>query len=233
MLNTRNRIHGKSTRRVALAVAALGAALLVGAASAPPAPAAPKLTAFVPAPLLAQAQADAKAKFSVIVQGVPGQHPDQAVDNATATDPGKSRGWVRRLDLVNGGLAELSGKELIKLARTPGIAAITPDVVVRPSGFSNRQQWPYVSGVAEAWPAATSGRLPHPPTIAVVDSGDRHLAPRLRLARRQAGHDDGAPGQLAGRRLRPRHVRVRASRPVARPASPVRRRLPTSSRSTS
>ena len=171
MLNTPNPIHWKTMRRVALALAALGAALLVGAASAPPAPAATKPTAFVPAPLLTQAQANAKAKFSVIVQGVPGQHPDQAVENATAADPGKTRGWVRRLDLVNGGLAELTGKELIKLARTPGIAAITPDALVRPSGFSNRQQWPYVSGVAEAWPAATSGRLSHPPTIAVVDSG--------------------------------------------------------------
>jgi len=135
MLNTRNPIHSNMTRRAALALAALGAALLVGAASAPPAPAAAKLTAFVPAPLLAKAQADAKAKFSVIVQGVPGQRPEQAVDNATATDPGNARGWVRRLDLVNGGLAELTGKELIKLARTPGIAAITPDVLVRPSGF--------------------------------------------------------------------------------------------------
>jgi serine protease AprX len=171
MPNPRNPIHRPTTKRAALALAALGAGLLVGAAGAPPAPAESKLTALVPAPLLAQAQADGKAKFSVIVQGVPGQHPDQAVDNAVATDPGNARGWVRRLDLVNGGLVELTGKELIKLARMPGIAAITPDVIVKPSGFSNRQQWPYVSGVAEAWPAATSGRTPHPPTIAVVDSG--------------------------------------------------------------
>jgi serine protease AprX len=171
MPHTRNPIHRPTTKRVALALAALGAGLLVGAAGAPPAPAEAKLTAFVPALLLAQAQADGKATFSVIVQGVPGRHPDQAVDDAVATDPGKARGWVRRLDLVNGGLAELTGKELIKLARTPGIAAITPDMLVKPSGFSNRQQWPYVSGVAEAWPAATSGRTSHPPTIAVVDSG--------------------------------------------------------------
>ena len=89
MLNTRNRIHRKTTKRVALALAALGSALLVGAASAPPAPAAPPLTAFVPAPLLAQAQADAKAKFRVIVQGVPGKHPDQAVDNRHRDRPGQ------------------------------------------------------------------------------------------------------------------------------------------------
>src|SRR5262249_43729057 len=42
--------------------------------------------------------------------------------------------------------------------------------VAAATGFSSRQLWPYVAGVAAFWPTAARSTQP-PPTIAIVDSG--------------------------------------------------------------
>src|SRR5207253_803785 len=73
---------------------------------------------------------------------------------------------------VNGVAAQVTGKQLLQLAKTPGVAAITADAPVRlTGGLSNRQQWPFVSGVVKGWSSITNGSLPQAPAIAVVDSG--------------------------------------------------------------
>ena len=56
----------------------------------------------------------------------------------------------------------------MKLARMPGISAITVDAPVRLSSLSNRQQWPFVSGVARGWGDIDWGGLAR---IAAADAG--------------------------------------------------------------
>jgi serine protease AprX len=132
-------------------------------------------SAYVPADLLAQAAANPDASFSVILQGAPGSSADasaSAVAGVQLVDPGKAAGLRRKLSLVNGVAADVTGKQLVKLAKVPGISAITPDARVRLSGgLSSKQQWPFVSGVARGWASVTNGSLAQPPAIAVVDSG--------------------------------------------------------------
>jgi serine protease AprX len=144
-----------------------GAASLTSFSSSP--------AAYVPAYVLAQAEAHPDAVFNVIVQGAPGRGSSDAAVAALGTeavaDPGKAIGLKRRLATVNGAAAQVTGKQLLKLARMPGIAAITLDVQVRLTNLSSRQQWPFVSAVARGWPGVTNGSLPKPPAIAVVDSG--------------------------------------------------------------
>ncbi len=128
-------------------------------------------SAFVPASLLAKAEKRPSGVFKVIVEGS-SRGVAASIRSARLADPGKATGLKRRLLTVQGASAELTGKQLLKLARMPGISAIMPDAPVRLAGFlTNSQLWPFVSGVAEAWPAVAFGRLPQPPTIAIVDSG--------------------------------------------------------------
>jgi serine protease AprX len=132
--------------------------------------------AFVSPGLLDQAQANPAHVFPVIIQGTP-SHGSSAVAGdvraISASDPsGVAAGLRRQLATVNGAAASLTGKQLVKLARMPGITAITNDVPVALSGgISSTQQWPFVSGVAKGWSSVTNGSLATPPTIAVVDSG--------------------------------------------------------------
>ena len=156
------------------AFAALAAAAVLCAGAAAPAGAASS-SAFVPNSLLAQAQNDPSAVFKVIVQGSgPGNSGGvaNAIKAETGNDNGNAIGLKRRLATIAGASAELTGKQLVRLARMPGITAITPDVAVQATGgLSNMQQWPFASGVVKGWPSVTNGKLPQPPTIAVVDSG--------------------------------------------------------------
>jgi serine protease AprX len=141
----------------------------------PAAAAAPAKGAFVPPDLLAEAQASPQGLFSVIVQGSPGRGSDPVTTSVQAesmADPGLALGLKRKLDSIDGASADLTGKQLLKLARMPGITAITRDVpVLLSGGISNNQQWPFASGVAKGWSDITNGSLGTPPAIAVVDSG--------------------------------------------------------------
>jgi subtilisin family serine protease len=70
---------------------------------------------------------------------------------------------------VNGVAANLTGAQILHLVSKNGIAAITTDSPVQLAGsLSNKQRWPYVSGVQKFWANGTSVATP---TIAVVDSG--------------------------------------------------------------
>ena len=103
-----------------IAMLALGLSLLMATGSAR---AGSTLTAFVPADLLAQAQANPAASFSVIVQGTPA-HGADAVAKDVFTDvllnPGVAAGLRRQLATVNGAAAQLTGKQLLQLAKMTG-----------------------------------------------------------------------------------------------------------------
>jgi serine protease AprX len=156
--------------------------LLLGVATAglltfsvPPSRAATSVSAFVPSSLVAKAEANPSEAFNVIVQGTRANTPSSvasSVQTEADLDPGNAYGVRRKLATVNGTAAQLTGKQLLKLATVAGIRAITPDApVVLAGGLSNTQQWPFVSTVARGWASVTNGSLPQPPTIAVVDSG--------------------------------------------------------------
>jgi serine protease AprX len=121
-----------------------------------------------------QAAANPGALFNVIVQGEPG-HKSEAigdeVDAETAAEPGTGIGLKRRFLSIEGVSAELTGRQILTLAREQGIVAITEDTPVQVTGsFPNNQLWPYASEVAQLWPTLSSSSL-KVPTIAVVDSG--------------------------------------------------------------
>ena len=93
-----------------------------------------------------------------------------AVVESTDARQGKAKGLKRTFSSVSGVAAQLTGAQIVELARQKGILAITPDSKIRLSaangGFSSNQTW--VSAVAA--PDVWSGTL-RPPAIAVVDSG--------------------------------------------------------------
>jgi serine protease AprX len=121
-----------------------------------------------------QAAANPGAVFKVIVQGEPGHTSAAIADEVnllTAAEPGKGIGLKRRFFSIDGVSAELTGKQILKLASNQRVTAITADTPVQVTGsFSNDQLWPYASEVAQLWPAFSSSSL-KVPTIAVVDSG--------------------------------------------------------------
>jgi serine protease AprX len=188
-------IRASFYRRLAPAIAAFTlvvAATTAGSQAADaPALSVGKPSAYVPADLLAQAQASPSQTFAVILQGSAGHGASAVAEQVTAASrDGQAVGVKRQLATVAGAAAELTGRQLLVLARMPGIAAITPDAPVRLSGgilgastlssgtlasasggFSSSQQWPFVSGVAKGWPSVTNGKLGPLPSIAVVDSG--------------------------------------------------------------
>jgi len=130
------------------------------------------IKAYLSPGLLGAAQLKPKATFDVIVQGTRGESPAQVATDVAAArkaNPGKGLGLRKQHVSIGGVSAQLTGRQILTLARRPDVAAITADVpVVLTGSFSNKQRWPYVSGVAQSWNASTA---PNAPAIAVVDSG--------------------------------------------------------------
>jgi serine protease AprX len=156
-----------------LSILAAAAALALPAAGI----AAPKLPgsggAVVPAALLAQAQANPTQVFHVIVQGTRG-----VTSSSVASEAGSENGTARKVFAsISGAAVDISGKDLLKLARHPHVLAITPDQPVKTADYQNAQMWPESADVAPLWPAAdpltgaflTNG--PATPAVALVDSG--------------------------------------------------------------
>ena len=137
---------------------ALGAALLVCAFClfAPLASSAdPDTRAFVPTSLLQAATANPDAAFKVIVQGT-GTSGSAAVATdvrgEVAADPGKAKGLARKFASISGVSAELTGKQILKLAKKKSILAITADAPVRltdASGAPVNAAPPTISGTAQ------------------------------------------------------------------------------------
>jgi serine protease AprX len=167
----RRRIHGGGQAGLRFTIAAVLVALSVLAGGVVAAPAAVSSSAFVPPALLAQAQLSPTGNLDVIVQGSSAYGIGQLVRLVATSAPGAAKGVRRELQSVNGVAAQVTGKQLLQLAKSPGVAAITADAPVQLTGLSNRQQWPFVSGVVKGWSSITNGSLPQAPAIAVVDSG--------------------------------------------------------------
>lgn len=140
-------------------------------------------------PGLADAAADHPSQvFKVIVQGDPGHRSRAVGDDVEATTEawsGQGVGLKRKFASIDGVSAELTGRQILKLAHKRGILAISVDQPVRiSSGPLNlsTQRWPYASGAAKFWAQLFTGfpsSMAHPPTIAVVDSGVDPSVPDL------------------------------------------------------
>jgi serine protease AprX len=145
-------------------------ALALTAATA--ASAAPRYACTTPG-LLASAKAHPSQTFNVIIQGDPGKSTAAIASvvksELRSGERSSARGIKRQFVSVNGVAANLSGAQILHLVSKNGIAAITTDSPVQLAGtLSNKQRWPFVSGVQKFWASGTSAATP---TIAIVDSG--------------------------------------------------------------
>jgi serine protease AprX len=116
--------------------------------------------------LLEAAKANPKGTFDVILMSddrLAGWFVKQISDFESPT--AKVR---RRYKAIGGVAARLTGNQVLTLARNSHVESITYDAPVALAGLSNKQRWPYVSGVQKFWANGVSAATP---TIAVVDSG--------------------------------------------------------------
>ena len=146
------------------------------------------VTAVVPSSLIAQATANPNQIFHVIVQGTKGNSSKGIAQDVT-TENGKLK---RAFLSISGVAADVSGNDLLKLARHPHVLAITPDARVKAAGYQNAEMWRYSADVAPLWgtPAVScatnpltglqldpicvpTAAVPSPqaPAVAIVDSG--------------------------------------------------------------
>jgi serine protease AprX len=116
--------------------------------------------------LIAQAQASPKSTFDVILVG--SDRPAGWLAKQIAGFDGTKAKLRRQFTSVNGVAARLTGSQILTLAHNGHVASITYDAPITLAGLSNKQRWPFVSGVQKFWSAGTSAATP---TIAIVDSG--------------------------------------------------------------
>ena len=166
-------LWGKGGRAVALVVLAavvLGAPMAAGAGRSSKSHDM-RIRAYLSPGLLDQAQSAPNATFDVIVQGSPGETSTAVageVHSARKSDPGRGVGVRDRFHAVSGVAAQLTGRQILRLARRSDIRAITSDAPVVLSGYANTQRWPYVARFQNLWDEPASANAP---TIAIVDSG--------------------------------------------------------------
>ena len=130
--------------------------------------------ALAPASLMEDAQAHPSKVFSVIVQGSRGAKSSVvagAVNNSLRARPGKAKGVRKSFTSVNGVSANLTGAQIVDLAKRPGVLAITPDSRIRLSAqYTNGQTWVDSAGVSDFYTGQALSSL-NVPAIAIVDSG--------------------------------------------------------------
>ena len=119
-----------------------------------------KQQAAVPADLIQAAEANPDASFDVIVQGNKGSTGDDVASSVRGSG-GKLK---RAFRSISGVSVSLTGKELVRLARHPHVAAISRDESVALADLSWRDAVKLVDGESNS--SAPSG-----PAIAIVDSG--------------------------------------------------------------
>jgi serine protease AprX len=120
-----------------------------------------KLGAAVPVELLQAAQANEDATFDVIIQGAKGK---TSADVVAELKNGNGK-LKRRFGSIAGVSAEVSGKELLRLAKHPHVFAITPDAKVSLTSYESAEMWRPATGVNKLYGG------PQTPAIAIVDSG--------------------------------------------------------------
>lgn len=70
----------------------------------------------------------------------------------------------------DGASADLTGEQVLQLAKRPYVRAITPDVQVRPSSYEDGQIWLQSADLAPL-EGSTTAPGPATPTVAIIDSG--------------------------------------------------------------
>jgi serine protease AprX len=189
-------LWGKGSRGVVTLVALAFALALPISGLAGNSNASDKSTAFVPAGLIAQAQANPAQVFHVIVQGTAGDkrkgtkgnNSNQIASdvNGEIASDGNNNGLLKKtFSSISGVSADLTGGQLLRLAKNPHVRAITTDAPVSAQGLTV----PTVTSVPDAsmWLASTHvdmlasilnpltglivGPAPTAPAIAIVDSG--------------------------------------------------------------
>jgi serine protease AprX len=129
------------------------------------------IKAYLSPGLLDAIKANPEATYEVIVQARRGDTTAEVADEVTDAredDPGRGVGLRKRFRSVAGVAAELTGKQILRLARRSHIGAITSDAPVTLSASSSRQRWPYVANLHPMWNTPATANAP---AIAVVDSG--------------------------------------------------------------
>jgi serine protease AprX len=117
--------------------------------------------------LIAQAQATPRATFDVILVGA--DRPSGWLAKQIANFDSTKAKVRKQYSSINGVAARLTGSQILTLAHNGHVDSITSDSPVTLAGaLSNKQRWPFVSGVQKFWSSGTSAATP---TIAVVDSG--------------------------------------------------------------
>ena len=160
---------GRPAARVAVLLAVLLVlSLVLGAGRVDQAEAA-KPKAQVPESLLAAATANPAALFDVIVQGR-GRSSRELADEIRDTRqalPGRGLGLRRKFASLAGTSAQLTGRQILRLADRSGVLAITLDSKTAAAAYGNSQVWPASVGASWSAPPANTTY----PTIAIVDSG--------------------------------------------------------------
>ena len=174
---------------------------------------------------MAEAQAHPDQLFSVIVQGKPGTKSSSvanAVVESTDARPGKAKGLKRTFSSVNGVAAQLTGAQIVELARPEGHPRDHPgleDSTVR--GERRLLQQPDLgqrgrrSGRLERHAAASGDRGRRLRRAGVPGRLQRHRR-RLQHPRGRQGDHDEPASELERRRARARHARGRPRRGLAR-----------------
>src|ERR671936_328841 len=146
------------------------ATLVVGAPLAAPAAYADgsaSFKAYTTPGLIAAAQAKPKATFDVVLMA--SDRPSTWLAKQVASFDSPKAKTRRQYKSISGVAARLTGSQVLTLARNGHVSSITYDAPLQLAGtLSNKQRWPYVSGVQKFWANGTTAGTP---TIAIVDSG--------------------------------------------------------------
>jgi len=149
-----------------IALAAVAAGNVRPAAAATPA-------AYTSAGLLDEAAANPQQLFDVIVQAAQRGASDavaKAVQDEQQADPAAGSRLKRKFMSISGASATLTGRQILKLAKSPLVDSITRDPKIELTAYSSGGQvWQDAAGVTSDWNALPAGTSY--PTIAVVDSG--------------------------------------------------------------
>jgi len=147
-----------ATLALAIALAAPAAYADTGSAS---------FKAYTTPGLIAAAQANPKGTFDVVLMG--NDRPSGWLTKQIAGFNSAKTKVRRQYTSISGVAARLTGSQVLTLARNGHVESITYDSpVTLAGGLSNKQRWPFVSGVQKFWSSGSSAATP---TIAVVDSG--------------------------------------------------------------
>ncbi len=130
-----------------------------------------EIRAYLSPGLLEKAQAAPNRTFDVIVEGSRGETAGEVASDvraARSSAPGRGVGVRDRFQAVSGVAAQLTGRQILRLAQRTDVRAITSDAPVVLSASGSTQRWPFVARFQHLWntPAAANA-----PAIAIVDSG--------------------------------------------------------------